>query len=68
MQAKTSGHSELIVHSGLHSMYGFPCNPGKHLQDAAWFLSLHSALTPQGVGLHGSITSGLGAGATKKKF
>ena len=63
MQARLSGHSELIVHSGLHSMYGFPLNPGKQEQDAAEFLSRHSALIPHGEGLQGSITSGRGGGA-----
>ena len=63
IQARLSGHSELIVHSGLHSMYGFPLNPGKQEQDAAEFLSRHSALIPHGEGLQGSITSGRGGGA-----
>ena len=47
-------------------MYGFPCSPGKHLQEAAPFLSLHSAFIPQGEGRHGSIISG--AGEVAKDF
>lgn len=60
MQARWFAHSGLIVHSCLHSTYGSPCSPGKHVQDAAPFLSLHSALIPHGLGLHGSIISGRG--------
>ena len=59
-QALSVGHSGLMEHSGLHSMYGFPNISGKHVQDAAPFRSLHSALIPQGDGRHGSIISGLG--------
>ena len=58
MQARLEGHSWLIVHSGLHSMYGFPWRPGRQVQAAALFLSEHTAFVPQGVGLHGSIMSG----------
>jgi hypothetical protein len=41
-------------------MYGFPNNPGRHVQDAALFCSLQTAFIPQGEGLHGSIISGVG--------
>lgn len=66
MQARLSGHSELMVHSGLHSMYGFPSSPGRQVQAAARFLSLHSALTPQGDGLQGSMISGAGVVANNR--
>ena len=58
MQARLEAHSWLIVHSGLHSMYGFPCNPGRQVQAAALFLSEQTALVPHGVGLQGSMTLG----------
>ena len=64
MQAKLLGHSWFMVHSGLHSVYGSPCKPGRHTQAAALFRSLHCALIPQGDGLHGSMISGAGRGAT----
>ena len=48
-----------MEHSGLHSVYGSPCSPGIQVQAAALFLSLQTALIPQGLGLHGSIISGL---------
>ena len=66
MQARWVGHSVLIVHSGLHSMYGFPCRPGTHLHEAAPLFSRHSALRPQGDGLQGSIISGRRVVAEKK--
>ena len=48
-----------MEHSGLHSVYGSPLSPGIQVQDAALFLSLQTALIPQGLGLHGSMISGL---------
>ncbi len=59
-QARVGEHSWFIVHSGLHSMYGFPNRPGRQVQAAALLRSLHWAFKPQGDGLQGSITSGLG--------
>ena len=41
-------------------MYGSPRRPGKQVHAAAPFLSLQSAFIPQGLGLQGSIISGLG--------
>jgi len=38
-QALSSEHSGFIEHSGLHSMYGFPNISGRHVQEAAPFLS-----------------------------
>lgn len=52
-QARFEGQSEFNKHSGLQSSYGFPKYPGKHVHDPALFLSLHSALAPQGDGMQG---------------
>ena len=49
-----------MVHSGLHSMKGFPFKPGWQVHEAALFWARHCALRPQGEGLHGSIISGRG--------
>ena len=49
-----------MVHSGLHSMYGSPNKPWRHVQEAAPLRSRHSALIPHGDGRHGSMISGLG--------
>ena len=49
-----------MEHSGLHSMYGFPNKPGKHVHEAAPLRSLHSAFIPHGDGRYGSMISGLG--------
>ena len=59
-QAWVRGQSGFRVHSGLHSMYGLPNNPGRQTQAAAWLRSRHSALTPHGEGRQGSMISGLG--------
>ena len=58
-QARCVAHSWLMEHSGLHSVYGSPNRPGIQVQAAAPPLSLQTALTPQGLGLQGSIISGL---------
>jgi hypothetical protein len=43
-----------MEHSGLHSMYGLPWRPGRHVQVAdPPIRPLHSALIPHGVGLQG---------------
>ena len=47
-----------MVHSGLHSMYGLPWRPGRQVQLAAWFLSVQTALVPQGDGRQGSTGRG----------
>ena len=49
-----------MLHSGLHSMYGSPNKPGRHVQEAAPLRSRHSALIPHGDGRQGSMISGLG--------
>ena len=58
--ALSVGHSGFMKHSGLHSMYGFPNKPGKHVHEAAPLCSLHSAFIPHGDGRYGSMISGLG--------
>ena len=63
--ARVETQSGLIVHSGLHSTYGSPNNCGRHLHEAAPFLSWHSAFVPQGEGWHGLMISGLGVVAKK---
>ena len=61
------GQSALMVHSGRQATYGSPKYSGMHWQAAARARSLQMALSPQGVGLQGSITS-VGAGAVTKKI
>lgn len=56
-----SGHSELVVHSGLQ-VGGFPEYPGMHEQTATLFISRHWLFGPQGLGLQGLD----GKGAAKK--
>ena len=38
-------------------MNGLPTRPGRQVHEAAPFLSLHTALVPQGLGLQGYLTS-----------
>ena len=44
--ALSVGHSGFMELSGLHSMYGFPNKPGKHVHEAAPLCSLHSTFIP----------------------
>lgn len=55
MQARERSHSEFCTHSGRQPVYGSPKYSGKHEHDPAPLRSLHTALLPQGDGLHGSI-------------
>ena len=57
-QALFDGQSELTTHSGLQATYGSPKYSGIHWQEAALFLSWHTALDPQGDGWQGFIISG----------
>lgn len=50
------GHSELVVHSGLHSG-GDPRYPVAQVQIATPFCDLHWLFGPHGVGLQGSVIS-----------
>ena len=64
LQARSDGHSGLIVHSGLQATYGSPKYSGIHRQEPARFLALQIAFDPQGDGLQGSIIS-VGVAAKK---
>lgn len=57
MQASSKGHSEFVMHSGLHPMLASPKVPGRHSQMAKSPSLLQTALEPQGFGTHGSRTA-----------
>jgi hypothetical protein len=48
-------------------VYGSPKYSGRHMQDPAPFLSLHTALAPHGDGLQGFLGPSVGVGAGKIK-
>lgn len=52
--------SVFSTHSGLQPVYGSPKYSGKHVQEPAPFLSLHSAFEPQGDGLQGFLGTSTG--------
>lgn len=54
MQAKWSGHSLLLIHSGLQ-FGGELINPARHEHDGLSLITLHSEFGPQGDGWHGLI-------------
>ena len=51
------GQSWFWVHSGRHERNGSPKYPGTQIQVAARFFLLHTALSPHGLGEHGSTGS-----------
>lgn len=53
------------THSGLHPVYGSPVYSGKQTHDPAPLRSLHTALAPQGEGLHGFLGASTGGGGAK---
>lgn len=53
-QALLCGQSEFCTHSGRHSRYGLPRYSDIQLQMPL----RHSALSPHGDGLHGSVATG----------
>ena len=65
-QALLRSQSELVTHSGRQPLYGSPKYSGKHAHDPAPFLSLHTALAPQGDGLHGLV--GLSVTGAAKRY
>lgn len=56
-QAWFKGHSELVIHSGLH-VGGLPMKPGTQEQTAWLLISLHWLFGPHGDGLQGCVTIG----------
>lgn len=61
IQALLDGQSVLMVHSGLHSSYGFPKYSCMQVHDPAPFCSLQTALAPQGDGIQGFKISSTGS-------
>lgn len=57
MQAKLLLHSLLLIHSGLQ-FGGEPINSRRQEQDGEAPFTLHTALGPQGEGLHGFMGTG----------
>lgn len=57
IHALSSGHSELMVHSGLHPG-GLPMYKAKHEQTACSLTTLHWLLGPHGDGWQGLLGSG----------
>lgn len=55
-QALSTGHSELIIHSGLQ-FGALPMYVGKQEQTACRFISLHWLWGPQGLGMQGLIAT-----------
>ena len=68
IQAFVGPQSELITHSGRHPLCGSPRYSGKHEHTARLFITLHSVLSPHGLGRHGFLLDVFGVSCEKQRI